>query len=37
MHYLLAQLIATGAFLFWSFVGNRFRTFGGESPQDAGG
>lgn len=31
MHYLLAQIAATGVVLFWNFLGNRFWTFADET------
>jgi putative flippase GtrA len=31
MHYLLAQVAATGAVLFWNFLGNRFWTFADDT------
>jgi len=31
MHYLLAQLAATGIVLFWNFFGNRFWTFADDT------
>ena len=31
MHYLLAQVTATGIVLFWSFLGNRFWTFSDDT------
>ena len=31
MHYLLAQVAATGIVLFWNFLGNRFWTFADDT------
>jgi len=31
IHYLLAQVVATGIVLFWNFLGNRLWTFAGDA------
>lgn len=34
LHYLLAQVCATGVVLFWNFIGNSFWTFGVEAVEE---
>ncbi len=36
LHYLLAQVIATGTVMLWSYGANRFWTFGTKAPGAAG-